>query len=95
MSGFRCFCQRNYSGEMCELLGDRCTPSELLSEHSELARGKKGRGKKAGSEAQNWPQYVSNQQLQVKWEMAEEGHCNLRSTMGHRSVSAVSALRML
>jgi len=25
--GFRCYCPRNYSGEMCELVGDKCTPS--------------------------------------------------------------------
>jgi len=26
-SGFRCLCPRNYSGETCQLVGDRCTPS--------------------------------------------------------------------
>jgi len=29
--GFRCLCLRNYSGETCELVGDKCTPSEWSS----------------------------------------------------------------
>ena len=31
INGFRCLCTRNYSGDTCELVGDKCTPSKSLS----------------------------------------------------------------